>query len=201
MSFLRVFTRTAWPVLFAASLLGCAMLPERQIMDLRSVPPDMVILVGRIELHPPLEAGEQALNSGQGEYLKDTFILYCGNQPIDMSAGVPENFAGSFHTTLEQEFFITVPRGKTLYIPGGTYYTAYDPPARVESHDFSSPFQVDLRPVDEAVYIGTIQYFRDNAHVLRSVSVRDDYTWAAAQFKERLGSAKILRKALVGPAI
>jgi len=196
---LSLTIRTACTALFAASLMGCAIVPERQLVDLRSVPPDMIILVGKIELHPPLAPGEQMLKTEQGEHLKDAFILYVGSQPIDVSAGVPEGFAGSFYTTLEQEFFITVRRDKTLYLPGGTFYTAYDPPARVESHDLSSPLQVDLRPEDEAVYIGTVQYFRDKDNALRSVSIRDDYTWAAAQFKERLGTEKTIRKALVMP--
>ena len=61
------------------------------------------------------------------------------------------------------------------------------------SHTFGSLFQVELRPDDDAVYIGTIQYFRDESNNLKSVSIRDDYEWADARFKERFGTARTLR--------
>jgi hypothetical protein len=180
-------------------LCGCAVLPERQVTALVDVPPDNVVLVGRIELHPPLQKGEQELKTPRGKDLENVFIFYCGDRPLDFKAVMPASFAGSFDTTLEKEFFIKVGKDTPLYILGGTFYTLYDPPYRVVSHTFGSLFQVELRPDDEAVYIGTIQYFRDESNNLTSVSIRDDYQWADARFKERFGTARTLRKALPAP--
>jgi hypothetical protein len=35
---------------------------------------------------------------------------------------------------------------------------------------------------------------------LKEVMIRDDYQWADQQFKERFGTSKTLRKALLTPA-
>jgi len=40
-------------------LCSCAVLPEPQTNSLLDVPPDKTVIVGRIELHPPLSKEEQ----------------------------------------------------------------------------------------------------------------------------------------------
>jgi hypothetical protein len=179
---------------------ACAVPPEPQIMSLMDVPPDKTVVVGRVELHPPLREEELTLKTERGEELKSAFILYCGDRLMDLKARIPASFSGSFATVLEKEFFIKTGKDMTLYVSGGTFYSVFDPPYRVLSHTFGSPFQVELRPDDEAVYIGTIQYYRDAANNLTSVMIRDDYQWADSQFKERFGTSKNLRKALLTPS-
>lgn len=176
---------------------ACAVMPEPQITSLLDVPSDKIIVVGRIELHPPLGEDEQVLRTARGEELKNTFIFYCGDRPRDLRTNKPGSFEGSFATTLEKDYFIKVDRSITLFVAGGIFYSAYDPPYRVVPHTFSSPFQVELRPDDEAVYIGTIQYYRDDSNNLTSVQIRDDYQWADSLFKERFGTNRSLRKALL----
>jgi hypothetical protein len=187
--------------LFGIPLLcACAVMPEPQITSLLDVPPDKTVIIGRIELHPPLREDEQVLRTARGEELKNAFILYCGDRPRDLKTNKPGSYDGSFATVLEKDYFIQVDKGIILYVPGGTFYSIYDPPYRVVSHTFSSPFQIELRPDDEAVYIGTIQYYRDDSNNLTSVTIRDDYQWADSQFKERFGTNKNLRKALLTPS-
>jgi hypothetical protein len=190
---------------FAALLLMCScvpreVLPEHQVTSLLFVAPGKTLIVGRIELHPPLQPGEQLLNEEQGAEHENEFILFCGDQLRDLREGKPDTYAGSFSTTFEKEFFVKIDRVKTLFISGGMFFTEYDPPSRRVSPVFSSPFQVTLKPNDEAVYIGTIQYYRDEHNAVRTVMVRDDYAWADSRYKERFGTSKSLRKALVTPA-
>jgi hypothetical protein len=179
---------------------ACVVLPEPQITSLMDMPSDNTLVVGRIELHPPLAEGEQVLKTARGEELKSAFILYCGDRAKDFKGSIPASFSGSFATVLEKEFFIKTSKDMTLYVSGGTFYSVYDPPYRVLSHTFGSLFQVQLLPDDEAVYIGTIQYYRDSSNSLTSVMIRDDYQWADSQFKERFGTSKNLRKALLTPS-
>jgi hypothetical protein len=193
-------------LLLAAALLSvCACVatgpgqPEPQVRDLMFVAPDKAILVGRIELHPPLQEGEQALKTSRGEELKNEFILYGGDRLRDFTKSKPSTFAGSFATVLEKEFFIKVEKGSTFFISGGTFYTEYDPPYHVTYHTLSSPLEVEVKPDDEAVYIGTIQYYRDENTNTKEVMIRDDYQWADSQFKELFGTSKTLRKALATP--
>lgn len=181
------------------SLISCAVMPESPITSLMDVPPGKVIIAGRIELHPPLREDEQVLRTSRGEELKNIFILYCGDRPRDLGTNKPGDFDGSFAITLEKDYFIPVDRSRALYIAGGIFYSAYDPHYRVVPHTFSSPFRIEVRPDDEAVYIGTIQYYRDDSNNLTAVKIRDDYQWADSQFKERFGTTKSLRKALVMP--
>jgi hypothetical protein len=184
--------------LFGLSILcSCALVPEPQITSLLDVPPDKTVIVGRIELHLPLSKEERMSGTIHGEELKNGFILYCGDRQRNLDAIKPDDYAGSFATILDKDFYIKTDTGITLYVTGGTFYTADDLPNRVIYHTFSSPFQVDLRPDDKAVYIGTIQYYRDDANNLTSVMIRDAYDWADSQFKERFGTNNSLRKSLL----
>ena len=178
-------------------LCSCASLPEPQISSLLDVPPDKTVIVGRIELHPPLSSEEQTSGTVGGMELKSGFVLYCGDRPRNLDAVKPDDYSGSFATTLDKDFYIKTDAGITLTVSGGTFYTADVLPSRAIYHTLSSPFRVALRPDDKAVYIGTIQYYRDDANNLRSVMIRDDYDWADRQFKERFGTNTSLRKALL----
>ena len=160
----------------------------------------MTVLVGKIELHPPLQPAEQRLSTQLGEDLKNAFVLYCGDRPRDFRTNKPAGFEGSFLVPLEKEFFIKVGKDRTAYIPGGSFYTVYEPPFQVELVTLASLFSVELRPDDEAVYVGTVQYFRDERNKLLSVTIRDDHQWADAEFKQRFGMDRTLRKALLTPA-
>jgi hypothetical protein len=186
------------------ALSACAVLsdlPEQQVESLINVAPEKAVLVGRIELQPPLRENEQILKTARGEEFRNAFILYAGGRLKDFNAGPPDTFEGSFITNLGREFFIKVDKGRTLYISGGMFYTVYDPPYRIESHVVSTPFQVEIGPDDEAVYIGTIQLVRDDRNTITSVLIRDDYQWADDKYKSRFGTRKTLRKALVAPVV
>jgi len=176
-------------------------MPELQVESLMNVAPEKAVLVGRIELQPPLKESEQTLRTaGSGEY-RNAFILYAGDRLKDFNAKPPDTFDGSFMTDLDREFFIKVDKGRTLYISGGMFYSVYDPPYRIESHVVSSPFQVEIKPEDDAVYIGTIQFVRDDRNTVTSILIRDDYRWADDKYKARFGTGKTLRKALASPVV
>ena len=181
-------------------LSACAARPEPQVESLLDVPSGKAVVVGRIELHPPLRSDEQDFGTDRGEELKNAFILYCGDRPRDLTGMRHDDFSGSFATTLDKNFFIKIDAGILLYVSGGTFYSASNLSDRIEPHTFSSQFQVELRPDDEAVYIGTIQYIRDESNNLASIMIRDDYKGADSEFKERFGTVKGLRKALLAPA-
>lgn len=191
-------------ILLLALISSCAaeVRPASQELSLINIRQDQVLLVGKIELHPPLRGDEQVLKTYRGEGLKNNFILYCGNRFRELKESISPDFNGTFDTTLEQEFFIKIKKDKTAYVSGGFFYTVYDPPANVKlSPLFNSPLQIALKPDDEAVYIGTIQYNRDKDNHLTSVTIRDDFKKADARFKMHFGTAKTLRKALATPQL
>ncbi len=195
------------PAAFAGTLIGACMLcacaavtgPQPQVVRLTDVPPGKIVVVGRFELRPPLQEGEQISATG-GEDVRNAFFLYCGDRLRDLNAEKPETLSGSFSTEWDRDFFIKVGRSRSLFISGGFFFTASDQPGGADIHTMQQSFQVELRPDDEAVYIGTIQLFRSGADTVQSVTIRDDYQWADTQFKERFGTGRTLRKALVKPA-
>jgi hypothetical protein len=196
---LVIFALAALSVCACTTLTIGAVQPEPQVTNLMFVAPDQAIIVGRIELHPPLQKGEQTLKSSSGEELRNAFILYGGNRLRDFTKSKPTTFEGSFATTLEKEFFIKAEKGTTFFVSGGTFYTEFDLPYHITYHTFSSPLQIEIMPDDEAVYVGTIQYYRDENNNVKTVMIRDDYQWADTQFKERFGTTKNLRKELATP--
>ena len=190
--------------LFAAAVMFCAcasapLWPAQQVKSSWRFPKDKAVLVGRIELHPPLQESEQKLVTKRAKDLRNVFILSCGDRILDLKTAKTVGMAGFFSTTLEKEFFIKVDKGRTLYLSGGIVYRMDNPTSLESFLFFQSPFQVEMQPDDEAVYIGTIQLYRDENNVVTSVFIRDDYAWADAQFKLRFGAYKTLRKALAVP--
>jgi len=179
---------------------ACASLPQHQVADLKDLPAHRVLVVGKIELHPPLQPGEQSILSDKSADMKNTFVLLAGDELSQSADQAASGVAGLYETKFDAEFYIAIEKIETLFLHGGTYYTVYGPPAQVEAHFFDSPLKVDLRPDDRAVYVGTLQYHRGFDHSLKAVMVRDDYAWADTQFKDRFGTSMTLRKALAVPA-
>jgi len=188
--------------LAVALAAGCALMstaPEQQVESLMNVAPDKAVLVGRIELQPPLREKEQILKAPQAGEYRNSFILYAGDRPRNLKAQPPDSFNGTFLTDLDREFFIKVDKGRTLYISGGMFYSVYNPPFQIESHVVSMDYQVEILPGDAAVYIGTIQLVRDEQNNITSVLIRDDFQWADDKYKARFGTHRTLRKALLVP--
>ena len=188
-------------VSIAAALLlsACMTLPEQQVRRFIDVPEQKAVLVGKVEIHPPLQPGEQVLKTSLGERFQNVFILYCGEQIRDFRSKRPDTFAGSYAVTPEQSFYLEVRKGTTLYLSGGTFYTIFDPPYRIEAHTYPSLYTVDVNADDEAIYIGTIQYYRDENNNLTMTAIRDDYQAADKEFKDRFTTSTTLRKALLAP--
>lgn len=194
--------RTLLAILMCGLLCACTSSrtqAERQAWNIAGVPGNKILVMGKIELHPPLSDEEQLLKGSRGEALRNAFVLFCGDQLKDLVTRMPDDLSGGFDITPEKEFLIMVDRDKPFFLAGGIFYTAYDPPANIKYQTFPSPLTAKFKQGDEAVYIGTIQYYRDAENRLTSVMIRDDFQWAETRLKERLSSFKTIRKALVAP--
>ncbi len=62
---------------------------------------------------------------------------------------------------------------------------------------FPVPAELDIRPSDKAIYIGTLRLHRDEFHEVTRAEVRDDFAAASAEFKKKFGAGVTLRKALM----
>lgn len=155
---------------------------------------DTVMLVGRIEVHPPLEKPQQA-PAGEADYHNAAQLLF-GERPAQLDApDAPETVA----VTVGQVFFVPYKRTKTLYYSGGVVGRS---PFRINGYGgaefpFAQPelqlqgrFRVDLRPGDRAVYLGTFRYQRD-AQGMTTVRRLDDYARARAEFRQKHASREL----------
>jgi len=189
------------------TLLASACVPSSSIKPVNSLAEladGDVLIVGRVELDPPLAKDEQDLGDSYEEYrnavmlitddkLRDASELAYG----DLSSRIDAPFGETFFVSHAAEpFYIlkgwVVMRAKVEVIGPGESYTSGNAP-------LSGIFRVDVRPDDKAVYIGTIRYHRDDFFGTEKVVIRDDFNAAHAEFRHRFGNEISLRKALVRP--
>ena len=185
--------------IFALLLNACSMHPMQQVKSLDEVAPDKIIVVGRVEFHPSLEEGEQFLKTARGERFKNLFSLYCGDEMKKLQPSAFSGFEGAYGVLLENDFYLEADSSKPFYVLGGIFYAVFDPPYSVEAKTFKSIFKAGLRSNDKAVYIGTIQYYRDKFFNLKKVVIKDDYQRANSEFKKRFKTGMTLDKALLTP--
>lgn len=200
-----------WPstALWITTVLtvGCGTI-HPEVTSLGEISSETVAVVGRIELIPPLQSGEQVLRMGTFDpldtagKLRDRAVLHLANvaKPMEETWEV-------INPRLDQTFFFRIPKQKR-FVVFGTVTTSYE--ARVASRrhvnvdrtDILLPRMVfDITPADKAIYIGTIRLHRDEFNSITKVDILDHYPAASAEFKKRFGSGAELRKSITKPLL
>jgi hypothetical protein len=195
-------------LLFAAAclvLVGCGPQPEQPVTRLSDVGADSVVVVGRLELQPPLRPNEQQLKMGTfdplnvADMFRDRGFLWFGH-----AAETPAE-KGDFvmNPHLGELYFLRVPKN-TPYMLGGyirtQYVTRMISPRSVavdESRiEIPGGVRYDMRPGDRAIYVGTLVLHRDDFNEVTKAVIVDDYAPAAAAFRQRFGQGTELRRAI-----
>ncbi|MCI0529283.1 MAG: hypothetical protein L0Y56_17740 [Nitrospira sp.] len=176
---------------------GCISPSARQpVLSLSDLDPDQVLVVGRLELVPPLDEDETGFKSSIWKrYNNKAFVIIddhareiTGEPTLwDYSGRIEAQLGKTFMVRSDERPFyilgsmIMLKAGKTsgeqVYLPGG--------------------FKVDIQPGDQAIYIGTIQYYRNEFFDIDKVVIRDEYNQASLEMKKQLGSSRPLKKRLV----
>jgi len=204
----RLTTRRA--ALLAAAFLvltGCGPTIMKPVTSLSEIDGDSVVVVGRLDLDPPLRSGEQQIRPGTfdplgvGDTMRDHAFLWFGR-----SAETPTEKGEIVHNPkLGELYFLPVPK-RTPYMLGGYIPTQFNmrmvgprsvtvDEARIE---IPGGLRYDMRPGDKAIYVGTLRLRRDEFNSVIKADVIDEYAAAAAEFKRRFGAGAGLRKALLG---
>ncbi len=182
------------------TLLGACAGPARQDVDsLSEVGAGETLVVGRIELVPPLRKDEQkikALNSGT--YENRIFLLADVQYRVLVSEPVLADYNGRIEATLGKNFFVRSDR-KPFFILGGVLFLDIGG-SELNKAYFPGGLKVPIQPGDRAVYIGTLKYHRNEFFEITKVAIEDDYERANAEFKKKFGTKNSLRKALLTPA-
>ena len=189
----------------AMLLAGCVPTSGIKPVDkLAEVPSRHTVLVGRVELHPALKPGEQKLGDSYKEFADEALLIV-----DDELRPVPEFKLGDLseriNAPFDRLFFVELPAEPVYILKGWVVMDAKvevigpndvppDPAAPLEG-----AFKLDLKPGDRAVYIGTLQYYRDEFFSTAKVVVKDDYAAANQEFQRKFGKDVVLRKALAVP--
>lgn len=183
--------------MFLLAALGACVGPAREPLDSFSgLGSGETVVVGRVELVPPLRKGEQKFKGIIiGDY-ENKIILITDHQYRKLTAepGMAD-FAGRIEAKLGQNFFVRSD-SKPFYVLGGMMFLDLGGQELNKAY-FPGGLKAGLRQGDKAVYVGTIQYHRDEFFEITKASVIDEYDRANAEFKKKFGAKYPLRKALL----
>ena len=181
------------------AMLGACVGAAREPVDSLSGLGDVeTVVVGRIDLVPPLRKDEQKLNGlGTGRFENKIFLITDEHYRVLKDEPGMADYAGRIEATLGKNFFVGSD-SKPFYILGGMLYLDLGG-ADTNRAYFPGGLKVDLRPGDRAVYIGTIRYHRNEFFEITKAVIVDDYARANAEFKKKYGAKYSLRKALLTP--
>jgi hypothetical protein len=197
-----MIARRLLPVRFAAAMLllgtlGACVGPAREpVSSLSGLNGGETVVVGRIELVPPLRKNEQKLKGlGTGNF-ENKIILIADeqNRALTDEPGMSD-YAGRIEAILGKNFFVRSD-SKPFYILGGMMYLDLGGREMNRAY-FPGGLKVSIKPGDKAVYVGTVRYHRNEFFEITKAAVIDDYDRANAEFKKKFGAKYPLRKALL----
>jgi hypothetical protein len=193
--------RSLLPAFAALLLAGCVTVSEG-VSELSEVGSDAVLVVGRIELVPALRPDEQNIAPpndlfNSKRYFLGRAVLFMSDEPI-----YRERTGHALNPAIGETFFLKVTRSQRFLVRGSVTMEMRMNSGRLEQTELlmPAPLLIDVRPGDQAVYIGTLRLHRDEFHEVTRAEVRDDYASAIVDFRRRFGAAGAPRKALVASA-
>ena len=202
------------PVLLAGLLClsGCfaKIVANKDVTSLADLGSDQILVVGKIELLRPLVEHEQILKSRTVSALKDKAYLVMDKEGYDLN-NIPVMAANKATgaVTLGKTFFLAVNRGQTLRYSGGaivindaamfrgnTLGGIYGIWNLIGTDHFRLPggLKYSYAKTDRAVYIGTLQYHRDDFNAITNVKIKDEYAQANAELKSKYGPQFALKR-------
>ncbi len=182
--------------LLLMAMAGCTA-PRPAVDDVSSVGSHEVIVVGRIELTPPLTDEDQILKGiGSGKFKNKVFVIT--NEEWQDKQGGIELGDDFFEATLGEPFYIKG-SNKPFYFLTGVVYTEVSSDGGRANVNLPGGVKIELRSNDKAVYVGTIRYTRNEYFDITRAEINDDYDRANAAFKKKFGVKYNLRKVLAAP--
>jgi hypothetical protein len=187
---------------FAAALAaGCVAVSEG-VGSFSEIGADGVLVVGRIELVPALRPEEQRIEPPNDVFnMKRHYLgralLFMSDQPT-----YRERTGNALNPAIGETFFLKVPRAQRFLVRGSVTMEMRMRNGNLEQTEllFPAPLRLDIRPGDQALYIGTLRLHRDEFHEVTKAEVRDDYASALVDFRKKFGAAAAPRKALFAAA-
>ncbi len=185
-------------LLLLGALSACVGAAREPVDSLSGLNGDETVVVGRIEIVPPLRKDEQKLKGlGTGNFENKVFLLADEHYRVLTEAPGMADYAGRIEAILGKNFFVRS-HSKPFFILGGMMYLDLGGREMNRAY-FPGGLKASLKPGDKAVYVGTVQYHRNEFFEVTKAAIVDDYDRANAEFKKKFGAKYPLRKALLTP--
>lgn len=191
-------TRFIAALLLLGTLGACAGVAREPVKNLSELGSNETVVVGRVELVPPLRKEEQKIKGiTAGDFENKIFMIIDEKNRVLTQEPVIADFDGRIEAILGKNFFVRS-KSKPFFIVAGMLYLELGGREMNRAY-FPGGLKASLKPGDKAVYIGTLQYHRNEFFEVTKVVVVDDYDRASAEFRKELGAKYPMRKALLTP--
>jgi len=192
---------------FAAPLAGCSVIPtfHPEVRRGTAVPADHVLVVGRIDLIPPLRADDQKIRVGTidpfdtASKLRNRAVIFLADTPVKER----RQTASVMNPVLGEWFVVALPRSQR-HVADAAVFMEYEPQlqgrrqATVETAQLVLPalFAFDFRSTDQAVYIGSWRVWRDEFHAVTRLEIVDESAAARSALARQVGTVTAMRAVL-----
>jgi hypothetical protein len=192
-----VTARRSFLLTLAALALSACPATRAPLTSIDSLGRDEVVLVGKVEMVPPLRKGEQRIRGVVGAKFENTIHLLMDEKQRPMPDDPRfADFSGRIEAPIGEAFFVRS-KAAPSYVLGGVLFLEAVGSSQQRIY-FPGGFQVAAKPGDRAIYVGTLRYHRDEFFEITRVTVVDEYREASAEFEAKFGKGAVLRKALMG---
>ena len=178
---------------FCVSAVAASRKPISSFAKLRV---NETLVVGRVELVPPLHEHDQRLRGiGSGKFANKMFMIVDAEYRELTEEPGRSDFKGRIDAGLGEEFIVRT-SNEPFHIIAGMMYLSLGHGMPDQAY-FPGGLEAKIKPDDKAVYIGTIRYHRDEFFEVTEVEIVDDYERVNTEFIEQFGNEHPLRKALL----
>jgi hypothetical protein len=186
----------------AATLSLCSYVAfSKTLKSINSLDDDEIVLVGRIELVPPLEEFEQNLKTIGSKRYKNAAMFVIGERPVDVQNPGLRDGKYADGVKFGEDFYLRRKRSDTLIYSGSIILTqsalaGHGRRASVDVERLILPggLRYQVQPSDKAIYIGTLRYHRDDYNAITKVDLLDEFDKAKKAFIEQHGTSVKLRR-------
>lgn len=157
-----------------------------------------IVVIGKIELDPPVNANlEQQTHwnvVGDGRILNQlSMATGASPEPVSTSPIRMRDWQAGIDAKWGEIFVVKMPRQRTffrgammqldvmsqdrLWFPGGVYF--------------------DIPDGAQAIYIGTLRYYRDDFNVILRAEVIDEFNTTKSELKQRFANTELIQRSLL----
>jgi hypothetical protein len=177
--------------------VACTPASRREVNSFGELRPGEVVLVGRVELVPPLQPGEQDESVAKSPEYGNKAWLFLDPQGRPWDGEVSSaDFDHSIGARFGEAFMVAV-EGKPQFVSGGMVVLRRS--LGFEIARLPPGLWIDVQADDRAVYAGTIRFVRNEFFEVHGAEVADEQETEQPAYEAKFGTDVPLRKSLAHP--